>query len=382
MMLEGALLGALALVAWFWLRPNRARVHPVLGAKTWDVVADGLHNSNTDLIHYRGQFLLVHAASPYHMGTSDCRLVVRRSSDGRQWEKLAELRMPGEDIRDPKFAVIAGKLFLYALPNRGFYALPYGTVYSTSDTGEQWTRFERVVLAGTEPEGWLFWRPKTRDGVTWYVPAYWNHHGRSILLRSTDGVRWSFVSEIWRGEGNDETDFEWLPDGRMLATARLEVTPDRMLGNRDASTLLGTAAPPYERWSHHKSRVTRLDGPALFAHDGRIYAVARYQPGPRGVFTRLGGTFSRKRTSLFLVEPERLVRLSDLPSAGDTSYAGVLLKDGALFVSYYTSDIRRDYPWILGMLLPTNIRMAQVPLDRLAELASEKAGPKEAASST
>jgi hypothetical protein len=380
MMVEGALLGALALAAWFWLRPNQARIHPALGAETWDVVADGVHNSNTDLIHYGGQFLLVHAASPYHMGTSDCRLAVRRSADARHWEKIAELRMPGEDIRDPKFAVIGGKLFLYALPNRGFYARPYGTVYSTSDTGERWTPFQRVTLVGAEPEGWLFWRPKTRDGLTWYVPAYWNHHGRSILLRSTDGVRWSLVSEIWHGEGNDETDIEWLPDGRMLATARLEVTPDRLLGNRDASTLLATAAPPYESWSYHKSRVTRLDGPALFAYDGRTYAVGRYQAGPRGAFTRLGGAFSRKRTSLFLVEPERLVRLSDLPSAGDTSYAGVVLKDGALFASYYTSEIRRDYPWILGMVLPTDIRMAHVPLDRLAELAREKAGPKEAGS--
>ena len=135
MLLGWTLLGALALLAWLWLRPNQSRVHPALGASTWDAVADGLHNSNTDLIHHRGQFLLVHAASPYHMGSSDCRLVVRRSADARRWEKLAELRMPGEDIRDPKFAVIAGKLFLYALPNRGFYAVPYGTVYSTSETG-------------------------------------------------------------------------------------------------------------------------------------------------------------------------------------------------------------------------------------------------------
>ncbi|HKE11895.1 MAG TPA: sialidase family protein [Myxococcota bacterium] len=376
MVLGWTLLGTLGLLAWLWLRPNQSRVHPALGASTWDAVTDGLHNSNTDLIHHRGQFLLVHAASPYHMGSSDCRLIVRRSADARRWEKLAELRMPGEDIRDPKFAVIAGKLFLYALPNRGFYAVPYGTVYSTSETGEQWSPFERVVLEGTEPEGWLFWRPKTRDQRTWYVPAYWNRHGRSILLQSEDGVRWKRVSEIWFGEGNDETDIEWLPDGRLLATARLEVTPDRLLGNRDASTLLATAAPPYERWSYHKSRVTRLDGPALFAYDGRIYAVARYQAGARGALTRLGGSFSRKRTSLFLVEPERLVRLSDLPSAGDTSYAGVVLKDDSLFASYYTSDIRRDYPWILGMLLPTDIRMAQVPLDRLAEIAREKAGPK------
>ena len=37
----------------------------------------------------------------------------------------------------------------------------------------------------------MFWRPKTRDGRTWYVAAYWYEHGESILLRSTDGRAWT-----------------------------------------------------------------------------------------------------------------------------------------------------------------------------------------------
>jgi hypothetical protein len=59
--------------------------------------------------------------------------------------------MPGKDIRDPKFAVIGGKLFLYALPNLGTMAAPEGTVLSTSDDAVHWTPFEPV-----EPAGWLF----------------------------------------------------------------------------------------------------------------------------------------------------------------------------------------------------------------------------------
>jgi hypothetical protein len=49
--------------------------------------------------------------------------------------KVAELGVAGEDIRDPKFAAIGDRLFLYALPNRGFAAVPYGTVYATSTGG-------------------------------------------------------------------------------------------------------------------------------------------------------------------------------------------------------------------------------------------------------
>ena len=64
---------------------------------------------------------------------------------------------------------------------------------------------------------------------------------------------------------------------------------------------------------------------------------------------RLGGAWSRKRTALYEVTAESLSYLSDLPSAGDTSYAGVVLRDGFAYIDYYTSAVERDYPWLLGM---------------------------------
>jgi hypothetical protein len=357
-----ALAGAYAL-----LRPNRAQLASTLEIESWDVVADGEHNSNTDMIFWRDHFWLIHAASPYHMGTPKSRLVIRRSSDTRSWETVTSLQVAGKDIRDPKFAPIAGRLFLYALSNEGFFATPEGSVVSTSRDGKTWSEFRPVG-----PKGWLFWRPKSADGRTWYVPAYWWDHGRSVLLRSLDGVEWEQVSTIYEGEGNDETAIEFLPDGRLLATARLEVTPDTLTGHEDASTLLAVAEPPFERWSYRKSQVTRLDGPVLFSHAGRVFAVARHQDGKRGPLMRLGGAWSRKRTALYEVTAENLSYLSDLPSAGDTSYAGVVLRDGFAYIDYYTSAIERDYPWLLGMFLPTDIRMARISLDSLVALADER----------
>jgi hypothetical protein len=74
----------------------------------------------------------------------------------------------------------------------------------------------------------------------------------------------------------------------------------------------------------------------LFSHGGLVFAVARAQPGARSGLTQLGSLFARKRTALWWIDPgraapaggsgePRLVWLSDLPSAGDTSYAGVVL---------------------------------------------------------
>ncbi len=357
--------------AWLLWRPNRARIDPRLGIETFPVVRDGLHNSNTDLVHWRGEYWLAHAASPWHLGSRNCRIVIRRSPDAREWTKVAELRMPGEDIRDPKFAIIGEQFLLYALANRGVQARPYVTVVARSDDGARWSPFEPVAMTGLESEGWLLWRPKTRDGREWFAPAYWHEHGRSVLLRSEDGWHWSLVSRIWNGDANDETDIEWLPDGRLLATARLEVTPDALLGHPRARTLLAVAEPPCTRWTYADSDLTRLDGPALFAHAGRVFAIARRQPPPFGFFTRPASVFARKRTALFLVEPTRLLWLSDVPSAGDTSYAGVVLREGELVFSYYTSDVRRDWPWLIGMFRRSEIRIGRLPLARLEALAKE-----------
>jgi hypothetical protein len=345
------------------LRRNKAFINPGLEMETWDAVADGAHNSNTDLIHFGGAFYLAHQTSPWHFGSEESRLIVRRSADARQWEKMAEFQAPGEELRDPKFAVIGGRLFLYALRNRAWEPEPYTTVYTISEDGASWG-----PLIDVRPEGWLFWSPETIDSKTWHVPAYWREHGRSILLRSSDGVNWSKVSEIYEGERNDETAIKFLPDGRMIATLRLEGS-GRVRGDSQASTMIAVAPPPYEEWSRVKSRVTRLDGPCLFSYGGQVFAAGRYQADRLAGLSEQGSAFSRKRTSLFLVREDGLTYLSDLPSSGDTSYAGAVVQGDAVYVSYYTSPIDKDYLWLIGMLSPTDIRMAKISLPSLARLA-------------
>ncbi len=356
-------LGAL-LVGWggllnYWmLRPNRARYPRGLSLQSWPIVKDGWHNSNTDLIYWRGHFYLIHAASPFHFGSSRCHLKLWRSKDAVHWELIAQFSNAPEDIRDPKFAAINDRLFLYVLLNRQFNPEPYTTAFSVSEDGESWTALKPI-----EPAGWLFWRPKTLDGKTWYVPAYWWEHGQSILLRSTDGEHWQVHSTIYTGDRNDETDIEFLPDGRMLAVARLEFSEDYLRGDPQGSTLIALSEPPYQEWKvSAKSTVTRLDGPCLFSYNGKIYALGRYQPTKDRPFSYPGSIFSRKRTALFAVREDELVYLGDLPSAGDTSYGAVVQQGDELFIEYYTNDIRKDYPWAVGMLCPSEIRMVCISL--------------------
>jgi hypothetical protein len=116
-----------------------------------------------------------------------------------------------------------------------------------------------------------------------------------------------------------------------------------------------------------------LDGPYLFTYNNRVYAVGRYQPdlGQSGPLTDQGSILARKRTSLFEVRLDGLAYLTDLPSDGDTAYEGLVLDGDAAYISYYSSPTNHDYAWILGMLSPSQVRMAKVDLKVLEELANQ-----------
>jgi hypothetical protein len=361
-----------ALITYWYLRPNRALVNPAIVVDSWDIANDRMHNSNTDMIAWQDKFYISYVSSPYHFGSEKSTLHIKVSSDqGHTWLEVDTFNPFGEDIRDPKFAVIGNRLFLYALKNTSFVAEPYITVYSFTEDGVNWSVFD--VVPGHD--GWLFWRPKTQDGVTFFNAAYWFEHGKSVLLKSTDGINWEIISTIHTGDRNDETEIQFLPDGKLIATARLEFGgfADGAFGDPQGSTLIALSTPPYTEWTELlKSQLTRLDGPYLFTYHDRVYAVGRYQPdlGHSGPLTAQGSVLARKRTSLFEVRTDGLVYLGDLPSAGDTSYTGVVIVGDTAFISYYTSPIDRDYAWLLGMVTPSAVRIAQVDLIALEALAN------------
>jgi hypothetical protein len=163
-----------------------------------------------------------------------------------------------DDIRDPKFAVFQDYLILYALKNNRWNPKPYTTVYTTSRDGVHWEPFQEI----DEPKGWLFWRPKTLNGQIYYAAAYRWEHGKSALFNSSDGAHWSQVSEIYAGDRNDETDIEFLPDGYIIATARLEFS-DSILGHPLGYTLIATSRPPYDTWQVRAKKQSHPAGWAI-----------------------------------------------------------------------------------------------------------------------
>ena len=209
------------------------------------------------------------------------------------------------------------------------------------------------------------------DDGSWYAPAHRIDQGTALLLRTTDGITWSTHSTIFSGnvERADETAIHFLNDGSMLAVSRLEAGSS-IFGSEQAGTFIANSPPPFTAWTRsNRSAVTRLDAPNLFSVQNRLYALGRSQPrvtsssgGSATPVSRQkhGSVFGRKRTALFQIDEKALglVHLTDFPSSGDTAYAGVVVNNGKVFVSYYTNDPHWDYSWLLGMLLPSRIQIS------------------------
>lgn len=367
---------------------------PILQLEHWTVVEAGeipaiQHNSFTDMIYYNNSFYLIHQQSKWHLQDTNSALIISKSPNAKNWEEIARITLPNTDVRDPKFANINGKLFVYFLPNYNFDPAPSTTYYTYSDDG-----FETFVAPqelkvnvtyhyanGTIDNvvigGWNLWRPKTPDNLTWYVLASGRKLGKvaesvhdadvsntiTVLLKTTDGFNWKEDSEAFTLWGNGEACLEFLPNGEIISTFRVgsmgASDTGYALGNFLGGTMIGTTFNNFKNWSFIPNFQTRLDGATLFSLNGRIFAVARNHLGPR---TDMGNHFITKRTAFYEVKSDQLIHLFDLPSNGDTSYTGVVIKDGWVYTCYYTNPINKDLPWFIGLaFLPkSDIRIARV----------------------
>jgi hypothetical protein len=84
------------------------------------------------------------------------------------------------------------------------------------------------------------------------------------------------------------------------------------------------ASPPYREWSRTDSGLL-LHAPVAKRVGNKIYIVARFKEE------------ENYRTGVFEFAKEKLSHRISLPSGADTSYAGVVLVKGDMFISYYSS---------------------------------------------
>ncbi len=296
--------------------PARPRLKTARAKRIWQ---QGAHNAFTDLCLFQGKYYCVFREAAAHV-SPDGALRILQSSDGHRWQSVALIQSNIADLRDGKLVVTPDNrlqlLGAGALHDRTLCA--YQSYVWFSADGQQWSN---AIEVG-EPNVWL-WRLTWQQGYAWAIGYKCGGGPRSVrLYRSDDGVNFSVWVQTLNNQGYpNESALLFLPDERAVCLLRRD--PD--------VALLGIAHPPYFEWTWQPLNC-RVGGPqCLLLPDGRILAAVR-------LYDR------RVRTSLAWLDVDNatLTETLQLPSAGDTSYAGMVWHQGRLAVSYYSSHQGRS----------------------------------------
>ena len=327
------------------------------------------HSEDTDLITWNGATWLVYrTANSQVLGPNSSLLVFRSTDEGVTFAQTARIPAPiDRDIRDPHFYVVGNQLHLKALTR---LPVPLGQGDASAATismgmhsadGVTWS-----ALAPMGPVTQSFWRIKEHGG-TYFSAAYDDSDATVTLFTSKDGETWA-PGPIVYAKAEDtpgETELVFMPSGALLALVRMDGLPAELLGDsgRLRTKVCWAQPPAYDAFTCPQDLDgQRLDGPVAFFVGARVFVVAR---------KHLQGT-GRKRTSLFELGgtldggPLTVKEWGELPSAGDTAYAGVAMKaDGRAFVTWYSGELARDDTWLFGMIAPTQIWEGIVDFSKL-----------------
>ncbi len=283
--------------------------------KIWD---RSPHNAFTDLIRHDDQWYCAFREGESHV-SDDGKLRVLRSADGETWESVALMYWEGGDIRDAKLSVTADGLLMLSGAVRFLEPVDGNTHQSLtwlSRDGDTW------VGPHACPSGLGTWR----WSVTWYSGTgysigYSGKDKAGCLYATEDGKSWEAILDSIFPEPEsypNETSLAFSDSGRAYCLLRRD---------RGTSTaMLGVSDPPYTDWNW-KDLGVRIGGPKFIRlSDGRFLAAVRLYD-------------EMVRTSVCLIDPKdgSLKECLKLPSEGDTSYAGMVVHEGALWISYYSS---------------------------------------------
>ena len=289
--------------------------HLVEARRIWDKAP---HNAFTDLLRHEGRWYCVFREGQRHV-SPDGALRVITSEDGSAWESLALITHPIADLRDAKLSITPdGRFMLNGAGMRAEEAIRYHSmVWFSDDRGKTWS--DGAVIGDS---GFWLWRAHWHKGMAYSMGYRTDRDRTQRILRfykSKDGLHYDrHVEQVNVDNGVGEDKLLFLEDDSVLCLLRHET------GTKAA--FLGKSKPPYTEWTW-KDLGVRIGGPNMIQlPDGRIVAATRlYYPRPR--------------TSLSWVDPEAgtLTEFLALPSGGDTSYAGMVLHEGLLWISYYSS---------------------------------------------
>lgn len=286
--------------------------------RIWDRAA---HNAFTSLIDFNGKLYCAFRESNGHVSDINGSIRVISSDDGQNWRSVALISELGIDLRDPQLSITPdNKIMLNTGGSKytGGKLEAMGPKVSFSDSqGTSFSPLRSIFIdevIKTEKD-WL-WRATWHNGKV-YAGVYQPSKDKSVqLVVSEDGINYNYITTFDVSQGN-ETTLRFRTNDEMVAVVRRG-------GNNNGA--IGNSVPPYKNWKWN-ALDKKLGGPdMLLPENGTIICATREY------------LTSEQKTILLQVDLNgSTTKLLTLPSGGDCSYPGLLLKDNTLLVSYYAS---------------------------------------------
>ncbi len=350
------------------------------------IYSDGLHNENTEMIKLGDRILLAfRGGETGQTGSNKARIKIFESLDnGRTFAPVSEVDGPddpkspaGRDIRDPKFVTMGDALFLYDISRvPGFaYRDLFGEAWTvraqSTDAGHTWTRPVKTY-ADVGPLGetfWGFWRFTKRRyqasgeaKETLFATGYNDGDTTVDLFASDDGVTWQKRAVILSHYDDvpSEAELQFFGANNETAVALVRLDDQGVL--EDGQTAICTSSDPFVNWECGRRIEQRLDGPT--------WVVRTDASGIRNfVFARKHLPCTFKRTAIYelrgdLTDPSAAIEvceIQEVKSSGDTAYTALVpISQDESLLSWYSSPVDQEPPWLEGQFSPSDIWLATV----------------------
>ncbi|MCF2948147.1 hypothetical protein L0668_08520 [Paraglaciecola aquimarina] len=291
----------------------------------------GIHNAFTDLCEFKEQLFCCYREAKNHVSADGSIRIVTSDLSGKQIGSL-KLSEPNTDLRDPKLSITPkGNLLLIAyarLTDINNKTLSTRNLCWVSQTGKSWSSNTEFA-----DKGWWLWRVKWLNDMAYgfaynrranAINLYKGHPKRSFHLHQP-----SVLSLAKHNKGYpNESDLVFI-NNTAFALVR-----------RDADTYsaqLGVSHFPYKKWQWTDLKAY-IGGPAMLKiNENTLLIAGRVVQGKQLVTGLLSLNIDTLKANKLNVVSKLLKLHTILPSSGDNSYPGLVLKNGSLYVSYYSS---------------------------------------------
>lgn len=282
---------------------------------------EGFNNAFTDLIFFDNQWFLSYRESDKHALGRDGVVKILRSVDGSNWNLVKQFEVVNLDLRDVMFTINGDKLMAYVHGSKyeGMNLVLFKDFKCDYIKGKGWQDLQAVLLDKRKGyadriQGNQAWPWK----VTWYKEkAYTFGYGKDSFFdfyTSSNGLVFqnTFFAQDISGIPTEAT-LEVDVKGVFYVVSRRD----------QANAILGKSTDFGKTWDWFgEIPVYNFGGPDfVFYADGLLVSGRESNKVVIGYYDLITNKYKKLLT---------------LKSGGDCSYAGMVIKENVLYMSYYS----------------------------------------------